>query len=243
MTESNDINKPISVDAVSDRKNSHVSDHKVEKEISKPMQKEKKKFWKLTRRKQLELERLRSGIHWNFYIWIFTLLIMSTLLFISIIPIFENVENETQFITKLVPIIMLFQLLIIYVQLINQYRSNKISKIGFLPKLSVYSKINSFQGRLIDNQMIIEITNSGTDAHNVSYAIIIDKGITKSDVPLFLLREKTETEIYRISKDDFRKKQIDVRICFEDMVKTRYSAFFRKEANEESFRTLSTGLY
>jgi len=165
------------------------------------------------------------------------------LLFFSIIPILGSAKDETQLIAKLVPIIMIFQVLIIYIQMVNQYRQNKISKIGFLPKIGIYSTEDRYKMRLVSNQIIIGIKNSGTDAHNVSYGIMMDKKVVKSDVPLFLLGEGAEVELYRVLKKDFVMKQIDVRIKFEDMVKSTYLAIFRKDENEVSFKTLSTGMY
>ena len=203
-----------------------------------------RKFWKLTKRKRLSLERFKAGIQWDFFIYIFSFLVVFVVLFISIFDIFRGVEDETKLIARLIPIILLIQLLIITVQTVNQYKGNRISKIGFLPIISVYSKPTSFQVTSKDEEFIIGIKNSGTDAQNVGYDVKINKEVVKSDIDLFILRKDDEKEIFNMSEEDFIKKQIDVRIKFEDMVKSPpYRAIFRKDANSNAFKTLSTGLY
>ena len=204
----------------------------------------KKDFWKLTRRRQLAWERFKEGIQWNFFIYLFMMLVLTILLIFSIVDVVGSMEDEVDFLTYLIPLILLFQLVIFYVQTLNQYRANKIAKIGFLPHINIYSKKNLLLGISKDEEIVISIKNSNTDAHNVGYAVYLDETIVESDVPFFPLGKDKEKEIYYISEKNFKKKQIDVVVKFEDMVKSPpYIAFFRKDANEDSFKTLSTGLY
>ena len=207
-------------------------------------EKQNKSYWKLSKRKRLGLERFKYGIRWDFYIYVFALLVIVVYLSYYTIKVLQNTQDDTEFLTFLIPIILLFQLLLVYGQTINQYKSNRITKIGFLPIISIYSKLSSFQVVSKDEEFIVGIKNTGTDAHNVQYTIKIDDKVVKSDVDLFLLSRDEEKEIHNLSKEDLIKKQIDVYISYEDMVKSPpYKAIFRKDANSETFKTLTTGLY
>ena len=131
-------------------------------------------------------------------------------------------------------------------QAINQINANRYARIQCLPRISVNAEvrpIKSNRGRRVGEKLILILLNNGMDAHNVAYAIKIDKTYTRSKIPLFLLAQNKEKEIYSMSKSEFKDKPIDILVRFEDMTNFERDTKFRKDKNEIDFRTIHTGFW
>ena len=172
---------------------------------------------------------------------------MAVLIFVSILEFFVKEEDKASALNWLIPLILVFQLLIIIIQTLNQNRHNKIMKMGIVPSINVYvektNRLNS-RGRKVGENWCINIHNSGTDAHNVRYAVKENDRYIKNDVPFFLLRKSQPETVYIYNNEDtFIDNQIEIKISFEDMIRSpRYYAYFKKDAKEKEFRTISTGI-
>jgi len=80
------------------------------------------------------------------------------------------------------------------------------------------------------------------DAHNVGYSVRIDKKIIKQNVPLFILSKEDNVEIYRMSKEDFKRQRVDIKVGFEGISVGFKYAYFKKDVGELTFRTVVKGI-
>jgi len=207
----------------------------------------KSKFFQSDRHLRLQWGRFRFTGEWIFYFYYFLFSVMSVIVFVSIMEFIVKEEDKESALTWLIPLILAFQLIFIIVQTVNQNRHNKIMKMGVVPSLSIYGERIEFtvgRRRQVREYWSMKLLNLGTDAHNVRYTIKEDGEYVKSDLPYFLLRREKPEEIYKYpNKSDFLEKQIEIKVGFEDMVRSpRYHAYFKKDAKEKEFRTISTGI-
>ncbi len=175
-------------------------------------------------------------------ITLISLLIFFTVTFL--INIANNTDSNT-FLTTIIPVILGFQLFIIILQTINQFHSNRISTISCLPHLIIKAKVEPFvnkRGRTTKEPIIIRLFNNGMDAHNVGYSVRIDKKIIKQNVPLFILSKEDNVEIYRMSKEDFKRQRVDIKVGFEGISVGFKYAYFKKDVGELTFRTVVKGI-
>ncbi|MCK4995278.1 MAG: hypothetical protein KAH91_00400 [Thermoplasmatales archaeon] len=205
------------------------------------------KYFQSNRRLKLKWERLWFNNEWIFYVYYLIFTIMIALIVVSVVQFIGSNEDNDSALAWLIPLILAFQLLFIITQTVNQKRHNKIMKMGVVPSLSVYmdelDKITS-RGHKVGKYWGMVLLNLGTDAHNVRYAIKEDGEYIKSDIPYFLLRRDKAKEINKYhSESDYIDKKIEVYVVFEDMIRSpRYEAYFKKDAKEKEFRTVSTGI-
>lgn len=207
----------------------------------------KRKFFQLNRRQKLGWERFKFGNELGLYVSTIAFLLLSILLVVSLTNALRKEEDIIIAISLLIPVILAFQLLVVIIQTVNQRQHNKVMKMGVVPSFSVYiektHRINN-RGRKVGEYWSMRLLNSGTDAHNVSYRIKEDDKEVITNIPYFLFKGKEDKEIQQYSKKDtYLKKQVEIYIGFEDIVKSpRCIAYFRKEAKEEGFTTISTGI-
>lgn len=204
------------------------------------------KLFTLSRRGRLSLERMASRRNiWIILISLFSIIVIFSFLSI-VVNILQDVTDENLRLSTIIAVILVSQLIFILFQTVNQINTNRYNRIQCLPRISINAElkpIKSNRRRKVGEKLFLSLLNNGMDAHNVSYAIKIDKRYTRSKIPLFLLSQNTEKEIYSISKTSFKRKKIDISVTFEDMTNFQRNIKFRKDKGNVDFRTIDTGFW
>jgi len=201
-------------------------------------------YSKTSRRGKLNLERMLSMRTFGVLFLIFMASVIFLIIVIISINYISSIDDENLQLSTIIALFLLTQLLITFFQFAFQQYQNRIASIAYLPHLRIEIKKGKIRNSKIkdieDDGVILFIVNKGTDACNVSYDIRDRKKLLKHDDSLSTI--SGYKEIFAIPRDIFFRKELRIKVNFEDLSGFFRYAEFRKDKNIMEFRTRFTGL-
>lgn len=143
---------------------------------------------------------------------------------------------------NIIVIILAFQVFFMLLQTINIMSQSKLAKLSNLPHIHVWIERPKSK-----KYFVIKLQNNGTDAVNVSYKIntswFVEKDIIKDASSVFSLPNKDKKQLGQFDIEEYRNKQLYIRVWYEDLLNNKYFAVYKKKVDELSLVNITTGLY